>query len=42
MKQENVISYRRRCSSNGQGTGLSHYIMLTPKKKTAKKEAGKQ
>lgn len=27
-----VISYRRRCRSLA-GTGLSHYIMLTPKKK---------
>jgi len=25
-----IISYRRRCNLAGQGTGLSHYILLTP------------
>jgi hypothetical protein len=25
-----IISYRRRCNLIGQGTGLSHYILLTP------------
>jgi modified peptide precursor CbpA len=32
-KQENqnqptIISYRRRCSGDAAGTGLSHYIMM--------------
>lgn len=26
-----ILSYRRRCRRLGQGTGLSHYILLTPK-----------
>jgi hypothetical protein len=26
-----IISYRRRCRKVGQGTGLSHYILWTPK-----------
>ena len=26
-----IISYRRRCQQTGQGTGLSHYLLLTPK-----------
>ena len=30
MKKESIISYRRRCRSLN-GTGLSHYILLTPK-----------
>ena len=29
--QKKIISYRRRCNVIGQGTGLSHYILLTPK-----------
>ncbi len=31
MKKENIISYRRKCRDANQGTGLSHYILLTPK-----------
>jgi hypothetical protein len=30
-KTVNVVAYRRRCQHIGQGTGLSHYILLTPK-----------
>lgn len=26
-----IISYRRKCRNSGQGTGLSHYILMTPK-----------
>lgn len=33
MKEEKkIISYRRRCRGLA-GTGLSHYILLTPKAK---------
>jgi modified peptide precursor CbpA len=35
-KQEKIISYRRRCRNSEQGTGLSHYILLTPKADTKK------
>lgn len=28
-KEPRIISYRRRCR-NSAGTGLSHYILLTP------------
>jgi modified peptide precursor CbpA len=36
MKQTTkIIAYRRRCNLKGQGTGLSHYILITPK--TSKK-----
>jgi len=28
--QKQIISYRRRCNLIGQGTGLSHYILLAP------------
>ena len=31
MKKESIISYRRRCRASNNGTGLSHYILLTPK-----------
>ncbi len=31
MKKDSIISYRRRCRDANQGTGLSHYILLTPK-----------
>lgn len=32
MKEvKKVIAYRRRCRELGAGTGLSHYILLTPK-----------
>ncbi len=31
MKKESIISYRRRCRDANQGTGLSHYSLLTPK-----------
>ena len=30
MKKSRIISYRRRCRQIG--TGLSHYILLAPKK----------
>ncbi len=30
-KKAKIISYRRRCRESNQGTGLSHYILLTPK-----------
>ncbi len=29
-KQKKIIAYRRRCRGLA-GTGLSHYILLTPK-----------
>jgi len=31
-----IIAYRRRCRELGAGTGLSHYILLTPKPAKAK------
>jgi modified peptide precursor CbpA len=31
QKKERIISYRRRCTALNRGTGLSHYILLTPK-----------
>ncbi len=31
QKSAKIIAYRRRCTLKGQGTGLSHYILLTPK-----------
>jgi modified peptide precursor CbpA len=31
-KRKGIISYRRRCRAVGNGTGLSHYILVTPKK----------
>ena len=31
-KRKSIISYRRRCREVGNGTGLSHYILVTPKK----------
>ena len=34
MKNQKIISYRRRCTA--AGTGLSHYILLTPKKNDKK------
>ena len=30
-KKDRIISYRRRCRNANQGTGLSHYILVTPK-----------
>ncbi len=30
-KEKEVISYRRYCRQTEKGTGLSHYILLTPK-----------
>jgi len=35
MKNETkkIVSYRRRCKELGKNTGLSHYILLTPKAK---------
>ncbi len=32
--QKQIISYRRRCNLIGQGTGLSHYILLAPSANT--------
>ncbi len=32
QKKARIISYRRRCTDLNQGTGLSHYILLTAKK----------
>jgi modified peptide precursor CbpA len=26
-----IKAYRRRCRASNNGTGLSHYILLTPK-----------
>lgn len=34
--EEKIIAYRRRCRNSEQGTGLSHYILLTPKGDTRK------
>jgi modified peptide precursor CbpA len=31
MKSKKIISFRRQCKG-ATGTGLSHYIMLAPKK----------
>lgn len=36
-----IISYRRRCNLTGQGTGLSHYILLTPSPETAQEADSK-
>jgi hypothetical protein len=36
-----IISYRRRCHLIGQGTGLSHYILLTPSAETTPEDTGK-
>jgi len=36
-----IISYRRRCNLIGQGTGLSHYILLTPSAETTPKDNSK-
>lgn len=30
-EKQRIISYRRRCRELNRGTGLSHYILLTPK-----------
>jgi hypothetical protein len=32
-KDSKIIAYRRRCRQLGNNTGLSHYILLTPKAK---------
>ncbi len=29
-KKERIVSYRRRCRNLGNGTGLAHYILLSP------------
>lgn len=29
--RKRIVSYRRRCRNTDNGTGLSHYILLTPK-----------
>jgi len=29
--KKKIVSYRRRCVNSDNGTGLSHYILLTPK-----------
>lgn len=39
--QKQIISYRRRCNLIGQGTGLSHYILLAPNADTTAKDGGK-
>jgi hypothetical protein len=39
--QKQIISYRRRCNLIGQGTGLSHYILLAPSADTAPEDTGK-
>jgi hypothetical protein len=39
--QKQIISYRRRCNLIGQGTGLSHYILLTPSAETTAKDNAK-
>lgn len=39
--QKQIISYRRRCHLIGQGTGLSHYILLTPSAETTAKDTSK-
>lgn len=31
--QKEVIAYRRACKKAADGTGLSHYIMMDPKRK---------
>ena len=36
-----IISYRRRCNLIGQGTGLSHYILLAPSADTTPEDTGK-
>ena len=42
MKAEKpIISYRRRCNLIGQGTGLSHYILLAPGAGTTTEDGGK-
>jgi modified peptide precursor CbpA len=30
-KKDRIISYRRRCRDANKGTGLSHYILVTPR-----------
>ncbi len=30
-EKDRIISYRRRCRHSNKGTGLSHYILVTPK-----------
>ncbi|MDH4332320.1 MAG: hypothetical protein OEV89_07050 [Desulfobulbaceae bacterium] len=39
--QKEIISYRRRCNLIGQGTGLSHYILLAPSAKTTQEDGSK-
>ena len=39
--QKQIISYRRRCNLIGQGTGLSHYILLAPSADTTPEDTGK-
>ncbi|MDG4476380.1 hypothetical protein [Thiovibrio frasassiensis] len=39
--QKEIISYRRRCNLIGQGTGLSHYILLAPTAETKPEANGK-
>ena len=33
VMKKNIIAYRKRCKKLGKNTGLSHYILLTPKAK---------
>lgn len=39
--QKQIISYRRRCNLIGQGTGLSHYILLAPSADTTPEDGNK-
>ena len=39
--QKQIISYRRRCNLIGQGTGLSHYILLAPPAEATPEDGGK-
>lgn len=41
QEEKKIISYRRGCSLIGQGTGLSHYILLSPQAEKSGKDAGK-
>jgi hypothetical protein len=41
QEKKKIISYRRCCNLIGQGTGLSHYILLTPQAEKSGKDAGK-
>lgn len=40
-QKKTIISYRRRCTVLGQGTGLSHYIFLTPREESVREGGDK-